>query len=71
MKRNTLFSLAGLLILTLAFGISTVLASPAPAPEQQASVLHPNFALLDSNGINVLESNNATSTMQTCGQCHD
>ncbi|MHB8776216.1 MAG: cytochrome b/b6 domain-containing protein [Anaerolineales bacterium] len=71
MKRYTLFSLAGLLILTLAFGISTVLASPEPAPEQQASALHPNFALLDSNGVNVLESNNAISTMQTCGQCHD
>ena len=71
MKRYTLLSIAGLLILVLAFGIGTVLASPEPAPEQQASPLHPNFALLDLDGVNVLESNNAVSTMQTCGQCHD
>ena len=38
---------------------------------QQASVLHPNFVLLDADGVNVLESSNAVSTMQTCGQCHD
>jgi len=35
MKRYTLLSLAGLLLLTLAFGISTVLASPEPAPEDR------------------------------------
>ncbi|NOT05948.1 MAG: hypothetical protein HOP27_15240 [Anaerolineales bacterium] len=71
MKRYTLLSIVGLLILVLAFGIGTVLASPEPAPEQQTSPLHPNFALLDADGVNVLESNNAVSTMQTCGQCHD
>ena len=71
MKRYTLLSIAGLLILVLAFGIGTVLASPEPAPVQMASPLHPNFALLDVDGVNVLESNNAVSTMQTCGQCHD
>ena len=71
MKRYTLLSLAGLLILALAIGIGTVLASPEPAPTSQASVLHPNFILLDADGVNVLESNNAVSTMQTCGQCHD
>src|SRR6266540_1271391 len=71
MKRYTLFTIAGLLILALAFGISTVLASPEPAPTSQASVLHPNIILLDANGVSVLESSNAVSTMQTCGQCHD
>ncbi len=71
MKRYTLLSLAGLLILALAIGIGTVLASPEPAPTPQASVLHPNFILLDADGVNVLESNGAVSTMQTCGQCHD
>src|SRR3989304_71561 len=71
MKRYTLITLAGFLILTLVFGISMVLASPEPAPEQQASALHPNFVLLDANGVNVLESSNAISTLQTCGQCHD
>ena len=71
MKRYTLLSLAGLLILALAIGIGTVLASPEPAPTSQALCLHPDFILLDADGVNVLESNNAVSTMQTCGQCHD
>ena len=71
MKRYTLFLLLGLIVLVLAIGIGTVLASPEPAPASQASVLHPNFILLDADGVNVLESNGAVSTMQTCGQCHD
>lgn len=71
MKRLTLISLAGILIIALAFGIGSVLASQKPAAEEQASPLHPDFALLDSNGTNVLESGGAVSTMQTCGQCHD
>jgi len=71
MKRYTLLSLAGLIILALAIGIGTALAAPKTAPEQQASVLHPDFALLDKDGVNVLESNNAVSTMLTCGQCHN
>lgn len=69
MKRHLLIS--GLLILTLAIGIGTVLASPKPAPAEQASPLHPDFALLDKDGENVLTSGDAVSTMQTCGQCHD
>ncbi len=71
MKRYTLFFLFGFITLALAIGIGTALAAPEAAPAQQASVLHPNFALLDKNGVNVLESNEAVSTMQTCGQCHD
>lgn len=71
MKRYTLFVLAGLTILALAIGLGTALAAPTPVPTAQASVLHPNFVLLDANGVNVLESGNAVSTMQTCGQCHD
>lgn len=69
MKRYTI--IAGLLILTLAIGIGTALASPKPVPAEQASPLHPDFALLDKDGENVLTSGNAVSTMQTCGQCHD
>lgn len=69
MKRYAPFLILGLI--ALAFGIGTVLASPEPAPVQQASDLHPNFALLDADGVNVLESGGAVSTMQTCGQCHD
>ena len=69
MKRYTLYILLGLSI--LAIGIGTALASPQPVPPQQASVLHPDFQLLDTDGMNVLESGSAVSTMQTCGQCHD
>ncbi len=71
MKRYTLFLLIGFIALALAIGIGTALAAPEAAPAQQASVLHPDFALLDKNGTNVLESNEAVSTMQTCGQCHN
>ncbi len=71
MKRYLLPTLTGILILALAIGIGTVLAAPKPAPAPQASVIHPDFALLDANGNNVLDSNTAISTMQTCGQCHD
>ena len=37
----------------------------------QGSPFHPPFALLDTEGVNVLESGNPISTMQTCGTCHD
>ena len=69
-KRNILI-IAGIIIISLALGIGTVLAQPEPVPAQAASPLHPNFALLDTNGENVLASGEAVSTMQTCGQCHD
>ncbi len=44
-------------------------AEPAPRPPLKS--LHPNFALLDANGVNVLTSGQALSTMKSCGQCHD
>ena len=76
-KQSTPFKLilAGTLIASLALGLALVIQgvaargddSPAPA----ASPLHPDFALLDTDGANVLESGEAISTMQTCGQCHD
>lgn len=37
----------------------------------QGSPFHPPFALLDAEGVNVLESGNPISTMRTCGSCHD
>jgi thiosulfate reductase cytochrome b subunit len=48
-------------------------AAPVGAPAAQASTksLHPNFALLDANGVNVLASGRSVSTMKSCGQCHD
>ncbi len=33
--------------------------------------LHPDFALLDANSVNVLKSGRPLSTMKSCGQCHD
>ncbi|HJV97169.1 MAG TPA: cytochrome b/b6 domain-containing protein [Albitalea sp.] len=47
---------------------ATVLAAADPAATR---VLHPNFALLDANAVNVLKSGQAVSTMKTCGQCHN
>ncbi|MBI5276057.1 MAG: cytochrome b/b6 domain-containing protein [Burkholderiales bacterium] len=43
----------------------------APAPRQAEKRLHPDFALLDAEGANVLASGRAVSTMKSCGQCHD
>ena len=60
--------LTGLLLTALAFGINAALAAPKAEATPQASGLHPDFALLDANGTNVLESNGAISTMNTCGQ---
>lgn len=71
MKRYAYFVLLGLMILALGIGISAAFASPEAQPQSQASSLHPDFMLLDANGVNVLESNGAVSTMKTCGQCHD
>ena len=51
----------------LALGL---LASVAAA-QSSAKSLHPDFALLDRDGANVLASGNAVSTIKTCGQCHD
>ena len=63
----------GLLIAITAFGIGlrSALAKPKAAPTIQPSTIHPTFALLDSNGENVLDTGNAVSTMKTCGQCHN
>jgi thiosulfate reductase cytochrome b subunit len=71
MKLFIKLTFIGFVILALAFGIYSVSASSRSVPKVQASPLHPNFAMLDAEGINVLESNNAVSTMKTCGQCHN
>lgn len=63
--------LALLLFSALALGISQALAHQPAVSAPQVSPLHPNFALLDAEGQNVLQSGKPVSTMQTCGQCHD
>jgi thiosulfate reductase cytochrome b subunit len=57
--------------LAAALAVNRVLAGVRAQPNEQASPLHPTFALLDAKGQNVLEDNTPVSTMQTCGQCHD
>ena len=63
--------LAACLLLLMSLLSNVVLAAEAPHPLIQSTPLHPTFALLDSHGINVLESDKPVSTMQTCGACHD
>lgn len=41
------------------------------APRSSMKSLHPNFALVDAESVNVLQSGRAVSTMKSCGQCHD
>jgi len=55
----------------IALGNQSVLAKPAPREAAQISPFHPEFPLLDHQGVNVLDSGEAVSTMQTCGACHD
>ncbi len=57
---------------------ATVLAAANPAAPVAGSAvrtamksLHPNFALVDANSVNVLKSGQAVSTTKSCGQCHD
>ncbi|MEW6403319.1 MAG: cytochrome b/b6 domain-containing protein [Chloroflexota bacterium] len=72
MNKRTLFILLALLgsILFL-IGITAAYAKPEAAPQPQASTLHPTFAILDADGVNVLKNGKPLSTMKTCGQCHD
>jgi thiosulfate reductase cytochrome b subunit len=70
-KRNLLLLVVLLIAAITLFGIRSVLAKPQPAPVEDASPLHPTFALLDKDGQNVLDSGNSVSTIQTCGECHD
>ena len=59
---------------TLAVGVLASVAALATANAAASATnkgLHPNFALLDANGVNVLGTGRAVSTMKTCGRCHD
>lgn len=55
----------------LVAGYRLVSATNTASPPEQPSPLHPDYPLLDSDGINVLESGKSVSTIQTCGACHD
>lgn len=67
MKRRSTLRLTVLAMLALA----SLPRAGAAAPTDGATPLHPDFALLDAAGANVLDSSAAVSTMRTCGRCHD
>jgi hypothetical protein len=71
MKKRNILIATGVLILALAIGFGAAFAWAENAPAAAASPIHPTFALLDADGVHVLESRQPVSTMQTCGQCHD
>ncbi len=72
MKIRRLMVGFGLLLAKAALAAAATAAAPAsPAPGPALKTLHPNFALLDARGTNVLSSGQPVSTMKTCGQCHD
>lgn len=69
-KTITFIGIVGLFVLVSTLTVGIGFASPAPALSEKASSFHPDFALLDESGVNVLESGAPVSTMQTCGACH-
>ncbi len=60
-----------LALLALGLGIRLAAAGRLKVPQAQTSPMHPAYAMLDADGVNVLESGKPVSTMKTCGECHD
>ena len=48
-----------------------VMWGTAQAASADLKTMHPPMALLDAQGVSVLKSGQAVSTLKTCGQCHD
>lgn len=72
LTRKTIFSVIAIVAgLSLTLVARIAFAGTSADRSEQPSPLHPNFALLDKNGSNVLDSGEAVSTLKTCGQCHD
>ena len=61
----------GVILFMAGLGLTGAAAQPAARPLEQAAPLHPQFALLDANEVNVLTSGQPVSTLKTCGACHD
>jgi thiosulfate reductase cytochrome b subunit len=57
--------------LCLVMWASVALLSTAHAASPALQAMHPAIALRDADGVSVLQSGQAVSTMKTCGQCHD
>ncbi len=73
-RLHRLLFTSSILILALSalvWAVDSGLARTTALPQSQVSPLHPAYALLDLDGIPVIESGNPVSTMQTCGTCHD
>lgn len=66
-----LIALLGLIALLLVAQQTLAQDETPTEPTPTGPPLHPNFALLDAAGNNVLETNEPISTMNTCGSCHD
>lgn len=61
----------GAFLLVAGLSLAGAAAQSVTPPPPEAAPLHPRFPLLDAQGINVLESGQAVSTLKTCGGCHD
>src|SRR4030067_380967 len=71
MKRKNLILMSALVILAGAGVVGVAFARGTALPASQPSPIHPQFAFLDEQGMNVLESGAPVSTQRTCGECHD
>jgi len=70
-RTRTSILLAALLLL-VGLSLTGAAAQPTDRPPAQTARLHPQFALLDAQGNNVLVSGQPVSTLKTCGgACHD
>ena len=69
--RLRMLIILGALLFMAGLGLTGAAAQPAARPLEQAAPLHPQFALLDANAVNVLTSGQPVSTLKTCGACHD
>ncbi len=72
-SRRIIFIALALILLFTAFTATQQIAQAkrSVSANPELSPIHPNFPMLDENGVNVLESGGAVSTIQTCGACHD
>jgi mono/diheme cytochrome c family protein len=71
MKRRRLVLLSLPIVIAAAGLTGVAYARRSPLPAAQPSPIHPQFALLDEEGTNVLENGAPVSTTRTCGECHD
>jgi len=70
-KTMIMIGLVVILVITASVVVGNSFAAPNDEVSQAASSFHPDFALLDEQGLNVLESGAPVSGMETCGACHD